>query len=304
MTDSKLNKWAQQGLLTPAQKEKIAAFEDRENRPFRLLAVMWLGIFICCLGGTALMTAGQNIMPDWAKLSAAGIAVLIGIGATIYGFRRERHLLFESALFFCFLAVGGGIGLIAQVFNLPVGTGMGLLAWAGLSLIIVLFSERELLGLLWVPLFLGGILGYVRLEFLFLFLAQAPALTVAVSAAVLLMSIALTDGTRLPFLRALNRWLIVLFYGILVLGEMSQAAAAVRLILTVGALAALAGYALYRHRTRLYNLTLFLIALRFMWLTGHVFQYWPAAGGWLLGLGVLILAGTGVLHFMPPADKP
>lgn len=304
MTDSKLNKWVQRGLLTPAQKEKIAAFEDRENRPFRLLAVMWLGIFICCLGGTALMAAWQQVIPDWVRLVAAGLAVLVGIGATIYGFRREKHLLFESALFFCFLAVGGGIGLIAQVFHLPVGTGTGLLAWAGLSLIIVLFSERELLGLLWVPLFLGGILGYVRLEFLFLFLAQAPALTVSVSAAVLLMMIALTDRTHLPFLRALNRWLIILFYGILVLGEMSQAAPIVRLILTLVALTALAGYALYRHRTRLYNFTLFLIALRFVWLTGHVFQHWPAAGGWLLGLGVLILAGTGILHFMPPADKP
>jgi uncharacterized membrane protein len=155
-----MNAWVQAGILSEKQKNKIMDWEHQGQKDFRLLGLMWFGIFVFVLGLISLVTEYWHVIPNAVKVACLLIFILIGIGMTIYGFRKEKTLLFESALFFTFLIIGGGIGLLAQIFHLPVDNGEGLLAWAGVSLIIVLLSEKELLSLLWIPLFLGGILGY------------------------------------------------------------------------------------------------------------------------------------------------
>lgn len=302
----KTHEWMEQNLLSEKQRDKIMAYEKKSQTPFRMLSWLWLGIFVLCLGITSFIAQYWEEMPHAVKLVVIGMLAVVGIGGIIYGFRKEQNVLAESALFFTFLVIGGAIGLVAQIFNLPVGTGDGLLMWAILSLIIVLLSERALLSLLWIPLFLGGVLGYLRLELLFLFLSTSPVATVSVLATLFFIIIYLTGTGQIPFLRSLHHWAIALFYLSLFLGERAIHDPIMSFALSVFFLGALVWYAFITHRIRLFNLTLFFVAIRFMWLYLQLFGKAGVMGTWLFLLGGAILIGVGLVHLFInlKADKP
>ena len=299
----KTNEWMAQNLLSEKQKEKIIAYEQKTQTPFRMLSWLWLGIFVLCLGITSFIAEYWEEMSHYTKLTIVGILVAIGIGGIIYGFRKEKNMLLESALFFTFLVIGGAIGLIAQIFNLPVGTGEGLLMWAVLSLIIVLLSERAFLSLLWIPLFLGGILGYLRLELLFLFLSTSPVATVSVLATLFFIIIYLTGSVQVAFLRSLHFWSIGLFYLALFLGERSIPDPIMSFGLSVFFLGLLVWYAFATNRIRLFNLTLFLMAIRFMWLYLQLFGKMGHIGMWLFLSGGIVLVGVGLSHLFINSEE-
>ena len=287
--NNKMNAWVQAGILSEKQKNKIMDWEHQGQKDFRLLGLMWFGIFVFVLGLISLVTEYWHVIPNAVKVACLLIFILIGIGMTIYGFRKEKTLLFESALFFTFLIIGGGIGLLAQIFHLPVDNGEGLLAWAGISLIIVLLSEKELLSLLWIPLFLGGILGYLRLEFLLLFLAQAPLITIGILLTALFLIIYLTGLSQKPFLRAMNRWSITLYYFILFLGESGISSAWEAFGTCIFFLVLLIFYAVKKHRMWVFNITLFLLALRSLIFVLETLKEIGVNGIWFVGIGLSTL---------------
>ena len=292
--NKKTDEWVKNNLLSPEQQSEIMAFESGRRKPFRVLSILWLGIFSFFLGIISLVADYWDVIPDWAKLTGAGILLASGIGATVYFFKKEKHLLAEVGLFFTFLMIGGGIGLIAQIFNLPVDSGEGFLAWAALSLIIVLMSRRELLPLLWIPLFLGGVLGYMRLELLLLFFTQTPLLAVSATAGLLFGLIYVSGLSTAPFLRAVNRWAIVLYYAVLILGEDGLHDIMTGFGISIGFLAILAWYAMHAGRVRLFNWTLFFIAVRLVILYFQVFESLGIAGMWLTLSGLVILGAVGI----------
>ena len=254
----------------------------------------------------ALITDTRIHLPIGLKITLwSGLAVS-SVGAIFYAFKRRKKVIWESALFFTFLVIGGGIGLTAQVFDLPVHAPAGLIGWAVLSLILVLMSERELLSLLWFPLFLGGILGYVRLEFLFLFLAQAPVATTCLSATILGTCIYATRHAHIPFLRALNHWCIALYFLVLLLGENGIAHPITAFVVTVGFLSLLAGYAVRTAQPILFNLTLGVLAVRLVFLTAdraHLSEYGAL---WTLMCGGVIILSAVLYRFLTNrrADRP
>ncbi len=301
----KTDEWVKNNLLSPEQQADIMAFESGRHKPFRWLSLLWLGVFSFFLGLLSLVADYWQTIPDWLKLTGAFVLLSSGIIATIYFFKKEKHMLAEVGLFFTFLMIGGGIGLVAQVFNLPVDSGEGFLAWAALSLIIVLLSKRELLSLLWIPLFLGGVLGYMRLELLLLFFTQAPLLAVSVFAGILFALIYISDLSAFPFLRAVNRWAVVLYYAVLILGEDRMQDMMSGFCISVAFLALLAWYAMHTNRIRLFNWTLFFIAVRFVMLYFQVFESLGVAGTWLIVSGLLILGIVGLhLVFQKKASLP
>lgn len=289
----KTNEWVSHDIVTPEQQTDIIAFENHRKRPFRGLGIMWLGIFSFFLGMISLVADNWDVIPHGIKLFGGGSILLLSIMGTWYFFKREHHLLVEVGLFLIFLCIGGAIGLTAQIFNIPLESGKGLLIWAILSFGVVLLSRRELLTLLWVPLFLGGIIGYIRLELLLLFFEQMPMVTTGVFAGLLLGVIYIAGKTQNPFMRAVGRWAIVLFYVVVLLGENAQLSLWKGIGVSIGLLGILALYAFYNGRMRLFNLTLFLIAVRFMMLYFQVFESLGMVGILFSIVGGLLLAGSG-----------
>ena len=293
--NNKIKSWVQAGYLTDKQKNKILEFEHQRQKDFKILGLMWLGVFVFVLGLVSLVMEYWQVIPNTVKISCLLFFILIGICTTIYGFRKEQTLLLESALFFTFLIIGGGIGLLAQIFHLPVNNGEGLLAWAGVSLIIVLLSEKELLSLLWIPLFIGGVLGYLRLEFLLLFLAQAPLITVSILLTALFLIIYLTGLSQTPFLRAMNRWGITLYYFVLFLGESGIESVWESFGICVFFLALLTFYAVKKHRMWVFNITLFLLAVRSLLFILETLKEIGVNGIWFIGIGLITLLTVGGL---------
>lgn len=292
----KTDEWVKHNLLSTDQQADIIAFETGKRKPFRVLSLIWLALLSLFLGLVSFVADYWSIIPDWVKLVGAGVLLASGLITTIYFFKKERKILAESGLFFTFLMIGGGVGLVAQIFNFPVDSGEGFLVWAVLSFFLVLASRQELLPLIWIALLLGGLLGYMRLELLLLFFSQTPVFAVCVCAGILLGLIFLSDLVQRPFSRAVNRWAIVLYYVVLMLAEETMHHVMESFGVSVVFLALLALYAVYKGRMRLFNWTLFFIAIRFVLLYFQVFESLGLAGGWLMLNGLILLTVVGVIR--------
>lgn len=294
----KTNEWVAHDVLTPEQQTDILAFESSQKKTFQGLSIMWLGIFSFFLGILSFFTDNWDYIPDGIKLTGTVFLLIFSIIGTWYFFHKEHHVLIEIGLFFIFLVIGGAIGLIAQIFNIPMESGKGFLIWAILSFFVVLLSRRELLSLLWVPLFLGGIIGYMRLELLLLFFEQTPMITTIVLSGVLLGLIYLAGRVQKPFIQSVGRWAVVLFYCVLLLGENAQIDLWKGLGVSVGLLSALALYAFYSKRIKLFNLTLFFIAIRFLILYFQVLESLGKVGILFCVFGglLLLVAGYGIRY--------
>lgn len=303
---NKTAEWCQNALLSAHQRQAILRYETHQRSLFQLLGLIWLGIFIFVLGCVSFVAEHHPVIPLWGQVFGWSLLAIAGIFGLIYALRHGRKLLLEGILFFTFLIVGGGIGLIAQIFNFPVNSAAGLLGWALLSLIIVLFSDKELLSLLWIPLFLGGLIGYLRLELLFLFLAQAPVTTTCLLAGGFLILLFLTARSAHPFLRAVNHWSLALFFIALILGENSLSHPFGAFIITLLFLSLLLIYAVHTHHLILFNCILLLLGVRFVLLCFDVFRFSGQASVFLIAIGLLILSATGGYFMLtsPRVNKP
>ena len=116
--NQKTEQWVAQKLITQKQRDAILAAESKNREPFVLMAILWLGIFCVGLGIISLIAANWAFIPPVVKLAGAGALLAGALGTAFWGFQKEKHLMTEMALFFAFLMVGGGIGLIGQIFYL------------------------------------------------------------------------------------------------------------------------------------------------------------------------------------------
>ena len=289
----KINEWYQKKLLSVSQKKAIEIYEKKQEKSFWFLGIIWTGIVTLSLGILILGRSYETVMSVWSKVGIVSILIIGSIVCAGYACYRRKHLLYESTLFFTFLMIGGGTGLIAQIFNVPVASTWGLLLWAIISFIIVILSEHEFLSLLWIPLFLGGVLGYWHLELLLLFFADDPILTVCISSSLLFGIMWLTGESKSPFIYSINRWAIVLLYMILLIGEYGIHNSLVSFLITIVFLVIMVWYSMHFHYVGLFNLSLFLIALRLIYLCLELW-YLPINIGWeltIIGGGILIFTG-------------
>lgn len=292
--NQKTDKWVGQKIITPKQKEAILALESQNREPFVFRTVLWLGIFCIGLGVISIIAANWIFIPPVVKLIAMGVLLVGALGAAFWGFQKEKNLLAEVALFFAFLMIGGGIGLIGQVFHLTPSTFKGLLLWAILSFGIVFFSKRQLLGLLWVPLFIGGVLGSFRWELLLLFFQQTPVLAMIIGAGICLGIAFLTRNLTTPFLKSIYHWALILFFVMLGLGELGTGSVGVRFLAFVGMMILMGVFAVFYDKRRLFNWVAFFITLRCLLLYFQVFKSLSVTGVGFILSGLVIL-GIGVL---------
>jgi hypothetical protein len=127
------------------------------------------------------------------------------------------------------------------------------------------------------------------LEFLLLFLAQAPLITIGILLTALFLIIYLTGLSQKPFLRAMNRWSITLYYFILFLGESGISSAWEAFGTCIFFLVLLIFYAVKKHRMWVFNITLFLLALRSLIFVLETLKEIGVNGIWFVGIGLSTL---------------
>ncbi len=289
--------WVDRHLITASQRQAILESERQKIVPFFKFGLFWIGI-LCLLSGISFIVADYWAMiPSAVKIAGGGVLLGMMVTLTVYFFKKEKKTLTELGLFLSFLGIGAFIGLIAQVFALPLDSGRGLLIWAVLSFVIVMFSQRIYLSFLWIPLFLGGLLGYLKWEFLFLFFQQVPIFTTFLSALVLLMIVALTADLKAAFAVGLRHWAILLYFGATFLGDFSAPTPFLGMMLSVILLVAIGVTAVLKHKSFLFNLTSFLLVLRIIF---FYFQSVPGLSAWGIGLialgAILVFIGYLILH--------
>lgn len=248
--------------LTKEQLFKKNDAEELSLFSFLKLGLFWVGVLCFCLGFSFLITDFWIYIPEWIKVSIIGVLLIGILGIITHFLKKEKHLLWEISLFVGFLGIGVFIGLIAQVLNLPLDSEKGLFIWAILSFGIVLFSQKIYLSVLWIPMFFGGALGYLKWEFLFLFFQQVPVLTTFLISLIILMILYISFNFKSDFAIAVRRWIIILFYGILIFIDLSTHSAVLGALLSIILLLILDVIAVIRKRESLFNITSFFITLR------------------------------------------
>lgn len=301
--NNKTKKWVKNHLITPEQQKAILAEEDRKFLPFVLMGIIWLGLFCIGLGIISLVVAHWTVIPAAVKLSGL-VALLLGaLGTAYYALRHERNFIFETALFFAFLMIGGGIGLIAQIFNLPVAGPQGLLLWAFLSLGIVLISKRDLLLLLWIPLFVGGIIGFMRLELLLLFFEESPIFATVLLAGILFGAIYLCHFFKNRWTRVIYKWSIALYFPVVFLGDLAMHSILTGFLISFAFLLLLLSFAVKEKRVFLFNITSFFIVLRLIFLYFQIFKNLVMSGVGFFLFGLLLLLVVGIWYWVEKRIK-
>ena len=290
--EKKSNFWVKKNIISAAQREEILTHEHLKQPAFMFWSFLWIGVFCLFLGLISLISAYWNNIPNIIKLTIAIVLFSICIGVMIWGIKKEKEKIIEIALFFTFLMIGGGIGLISQIFNLPVENEDGLLLWAILSFGIVLISKRKWLALLWIPLFLGGIIGYMKLELLLLFFEQSPLFATTLICGIFLCLIYLSHFFSTKLAHSIYCWSIILYFPVLFLGDISMKEPFWGFIVSIFFLGLLAFFAINARRTILFNIVGFVIVLRILL---FYFQSLPNLIGSGLGFvlaGIMLLVGV------------
>lgn len=291
LLQKKTQKWVEQNIITSKQQTQILEQEQTVFRPFLALALLWGGIICMVLGVGSVLADNWSLLPDWLKV-IGGVFLLVGcFGSTLYFIRKQKRGLAEIGLFLSFLGIGALIGLIAQVFSLPLDTGTGLLIWALIAFIIVILSQKQYLSFLWIPLFVGGLLGYLKWEFLFLFFQQVPLATTFFSA-ILFWMIAYIAGKGQGIIAAsIYRWSVILYLVVMVLGDFAAHTRIAGFMITLILLAGLLLLAVLRDKRFLFNVTAGLIGARLVGLYFQIFTGLTSLGIIFIIAGILIFIG-------------
>jgi uncharacterized membrane protein len=159
-TATKLQRWTQAGLITPAQHTAILSFEAENRQPSNgwLYSFMILGVAIIGLGIISLIAANWANIPDNVKLGA-DFALLSLLAVGIYWqYPNRRHgVWFEVLLVGFMLLCLASIGLIAQVFHINGKWYHALLFWAAITFLLSLFARNLFTRFFWVTLLLQGL---------------------------------------------------------------------------------------------------------------------------------------------------
>lgn len=287
--DKKTRRWVNKNIISMAQREQILEQEHIARKPFVFFSFVWLGIFLLILGIGSLIGSFWHTIPESIKLGVATLLLFSSLIFSALAIKKEKQKIAEVALCVAFFMIGGGIGLVAQIFNLPVNGSTGLFLWLFLSFGIVLLSKHRLLAFLWIPLFFGGVIGYMKLELLLLFFEQSPLFATTLLGGILICLIYLSHFFTDKFAVSLYHWSIFLYFPIVFLGDIAMNKPYQGFLLSLAFLGILLFFAVTARRTILFNVTGFFIILRIL-----LFYFQNIHHLYHTGLA-FIMAGTGLL---------
>ncbi len=298
--------WVDQGLITKEQQMHILKHEDKRFLPFVLLSFLWIGVFCFCLGVGSFFSLYWHEVPNILKIITFVLLSVLLFGIGFKAAQKRKKFLLETVLFISFFMIGGGVGIFSQIFNLPITHTTGLLFWAILSFILAFLSKKEFLFLLWIPLFLGGILGFLRLELLLLFFEQAPLFSTIVLASFFFILLFLTRNATNHWIQGVYKWSILLYLIIVFLGDRAMSNIFMGVILLLFFLLLLMALAVKERRVNLFNIVSLCIVLRVGLLYFQLLDsmHITGIGFLLLGLFILFVCVLWILFEKRVSSKP
>ncbi len=262
--EKKTHHWVNKNIISMAQREQILEQEHIARKPFVFFSFIWLSIFLIILGLSSVIGSFWQSIPESVKLGVATVLLFSSLIFSALAIKKEKQKIAEIALCIAFFMIGGGIGLVAQIFNLPVNGSTGLFLWLFLSFGIVLLSKHRLLAFLWIPLFFGGVIGYMKLELLLLFFEQSPLFATILLGGILICLIYLSHFFTDKFAVSLYHWSVFLYFPVVFLGDIAMREVYQGFLISLVCLGLLLFFAVTARRTLLFNVTGFFIILRIL----------------------------------------
>lgn len=282
------NFWVKQKLISKEQQQEILKQENKRFLPFVLLSFLWIGIFCFFTGIISLFQEYWNVFSSSLKVTVflflSLLLFLIGYKAA----QKRKKFLLEVILFVSFFMIGAGIGIFAQIFNFPIIHFNTLLLWAFFSFILVFFSKREFLFLLWIPLFLGGVIGSLKLELLLLFFEQSPIFSTILFESLLLIVILITKNFQHFIFKAIYKWGVLLYFIVLFLVSREFSSVYESLIIFLFFTLIMLAFSIKEQRIFLFHISIFFLICRLIYLYFELFENKHATGVLFFGIGVII----------------
>lgn len=154
----KISEWQQAKLISASQGEAIAAYESRHKKPVLMYAMFFLSIFCIGLGIISLIASNWQEIPAAAKL-VLDILLLGIVGAGLLrAIYNNKDLQREILILLNALLILGSIGLVGQIYHLQPDGYKALLLWAGLSAPLLALTQKPILAIVWLPVFIVSLI--------------------------------------------------------------------------------------------------------------------------------------------------
>lgn len=154
----KLKAWLEADLITPAQQQKIIAFENNQVKPALMGILLSLSVFCIGVGLISLIAANWEAISNPVKMVAMFL-LLAGTGAAVFkAYLQHKNTAGEVWLLVYALLILGAIGLTGQVFQLQTIGLRAYLFWSFLTLPLLVLTRKMILPIIWVPAFLFSML--------------------------------------------------------------------------------------------------------------------------------------------------
>lgn len=148
----KLTNWQEAGLITPAQGDAIAAYEQGRKSGRFLRALSGIALFAILCGVLSVVAANWMDIPGGVKI-AAHIMLNTAIGFALYHAQRPAYR--EGLCLLLFGLTLTLIALIGQVFQLGGGWAGALALWLVITApLMIFFAETKITAVPWVVGFL------------------------------------------------------------------------------------------------------------------------------------------------------
>ncbi|HNR89043.1 MAG TPA: DUF2157 domain-containing protein [Spirochaetota bacterium] len=160
--ERKLAAWADAGLLTAKQRDRILDFERSAVRTnIAAYTVIGLGAIIIAIGVISLIAYNWDAIPDRVKLAANFILLIAGALAAARAYGSARSIAFEIICSVFFMLIGASIGLISQVFHSGGAFYEAATVWAAIALPLVLASRGTVTVHLWMTIAIIALYGQI-----------------------------------------------------------------------------------------------------------------------------------------------
>jgi uncharacterized membrane protein len=145
MSERKIKKWVEAGLIDADAADRIRAWEDANSRPLGLWALIGLGGLAIGLGLVSVVAANWDDIRGTVRL-ALHFALMIGVGGWVWWQRRaeaDQSRWFDDAALFIFGILGlTFFGHVGQVYQTSSPLWQAFLAWLLLFSPILLWQGR------------------------------------------------------------------------------------------------------------------------------------------------------------------
>ncbi len=153
----KIKRWQKIGLISYQQGRAIIAYEKRHAKPYLLYGFMALALVCIGLGIVSIIAANWTAIPSVIKLISDFILLAAAGGATWMFYNQGKNLWFESLSILFAILLLASIGLIVQVYQLPLDGLSAFLLWSILVFPLTFFSRKIVLPfvvllVLWISL--------------------------------------------------------------------------------------------------------------------------------------------------------